>query len=124
MATELAFAYVIDVTLLREPTSVLASIGCGVIFVGVVAAAGAKGAAKPATDTTSLAAAGAAETHAVDWADLGGVDLAQTAGSASEGAVTGQGRLVPPSSSGSGKAVHASPGDADQPLPAGAKATQ
>ena len=41
MATELAFAYVIDVTLLREPTSVLASIGCGVIFVGVVAAAGA-----------------------------------------------------------------------------------
>jgi|OM-RGC.v1.029206859 hypothetical protein len=49
--SELAFAYLLDVTVLREPTSALAAFGTGVVFVGSAFVAAAK---RRETDETVL----------------------------------------------------------------------
>lgn len=64
MATELAFAYLLDVMALDEPTNVLASLGCAAIFVGVACASRAQ--AIP-TETAPLATATATTANPQDW---------------------------------------------------------
>lgn len=71
MATELPFAYLVDVLVLQEPTNAFASVGAAVVFVGVACAAG-EGKSKAKTETTPLSGPAAAATpeegHAPeDW---------------------------------------------------------
>ena len=55
MATELPFAYLIDVALVREPTNALSAVGVAVVFLGVACATAAR--AAPKADTAPLRAA-------------------------------------------------------------------
>ena len=66
MATELPFAYLIDVTLVREPTNALAAVGVAVVFVGVACATAARAAPKAETAPLRAARAGDDETHPDD----------------------------------------------------------
>ena len=60
--TEMAFAYVLDVAALREPTSALAAAGTAAVFAGVALVAAEKGRAAPAAN--AAAAGGPAERDA------------------------------------------------------------
>jgi hypothetical protein len=66
MATELPFAYLIDVALVREPTNALSAVGVAVVFLGVACATAAR--AAPKADTAPLRAARASDdaTHPDD----------------------------------------------------------
>lgn len=92
MATELPFAYLIDVALVREPTNALSAVGVAVVFLGVACATAAR--AAPKADTAPLHAARASDdaTHPDDdgvgqhghgaeaWVAEVGVELQEAAG--------------------------------------------
>ena len=59
MATELPFAYLIDVALVGEPTNALAAAGVAVVFAGVACATAAR--AAPKVETAPLRAARASD---------------------------------------------------------------